>query len=161
MKFTFDHDYHIHSGLSLCSGDAEWTPERILNYAKENGLTSVCLTDHFWDSTVPGASNWYAIQNLDYISQAKPLPQAEGIEFLFGCETDMDQFLTVGVSKETAEKLDESVFFRSHRSYIINLNYIHDITPYGRWTYVVRLKGTEHDALITQDKYEELEKLYE
>jgi len=26
---------------------------------------------------------------------------------------------------------------------------------------VVRLKGTEHDALITQDKYEELEKLYE
>ena len=70
-------------------------------------------------------------------------------------------FYTSDTLAETAEKLDESVFFRSHRSYIINLNYIHDITPYGRWTYVVRLKGTEHDALITQDKYEELEKLYE
>lgn len=114
MKFTFDHDYHIHSGLSLCSGDPDWTPERILNYAKENGLTSVCLTDHFWDSTVPGASNWYAIQNLDYISQAKPLPQAEGIEFLFGCETDMDKFLTVGVSKETADKLDFIVIPTTH-----------------------------------------------
>ena len=70
-------------------------------------------------------------------------------------------FYTSDTLAETAEKLDESVFFRSHRSYIINLNYIHDITPYGRWTYVVRLKGTEHDALITQDKYDELEKLYE
>lgn len=74
---------------------------------------------------------------------------------------DGNSYYTSDTLAETAEKLDESHFFRSHRSYIINLNYIHDITPYGRWTYVVRLKGTEHDALITQDKYEELEKLYE
>lgn len=74
---------------------------------------------------------------------------------------DGGSFYTSDTLAETAEKLDEGHFFRSHRSYIINLNYIHDITPYGRWTYVVRLKGTEHDALITQDKYEELEKLYE
>ncbi len=74
---------------------------------------------------------------------------------------DGNSYATSDTLVETAEKLDSSVFFRSHRSYIINLNYIHDITPYGRWTYVVRLKGTDHDALITQDKYEELEKLYE
>lgn len=74
---------------------------------------------------------------------------------------DGNSYATSDTLAEMAEKLDRSAFFRSHRSYIINLNYIHDITPYGRWTYVVRLKGTEHDALITQDKYEELEKLYE
>lgn len=74
---------------------------------------------------------------------------------------DGSGYATSDTLAETAEKLDPAIFFRSHRSYIINLNYIHDITPYGRWTYVVRLKGTEHDALITQDKYEELEKLYE
>ena len=70
-------------------------------------------------------------------------------------------FYTSDTLAETAEKLDESVFFRSHRSYIINLNYIHDITPYGRWRYVVRLKGTEHDALITHEKFEELEKRFQ
>ncbi len=61
---------------------------------------------------------------------------------------------------ETMEKLDSTVFFRCHKSYIINLTRIKDITPYGRWTYVVRLDGTQHDALITKDRYEELEKLY-
>ena len=61
---------------------------------------------------------------------------------------------------ETEERLDKKLFFRCHKSYIINLNHIRDITPYGRWTYVVRLNGTVHDALITHEKYEELEKMF-
>ena len=97
MRYRFDHDYHIHSALSSCSHDPLQTPARILEYAKEHGLNKICLTDHYWDSTVPGASKWYVPQNFAHIEQAKPLPQAEGIEFLFGCETDMDRFGTVGV----------------------------------------------------------------
>ena len=61
---------------------------------------------------------------------------------------------------ETEARLDPAVFFRSHKSYIINLNHISNITPYGRWTYVVRLSGITQDALITHEKYEELEKLF-
>ena len=61
---------------------------------------------------------------------------------------------------ETEAKLDPAVFFRCHKSYIINLNQISNITPYGRWTYIVRLNGTTHDALITHEKYEELEKMF-
>lgn len=114
MRFGFDHDYHIHSGLSSCSNDPEQTPERLLAYAKENGLTSICITDHFWDSAVPGASNWYAPQDFEHISQSKPLPEAEGIDFLFGCETDMDKFLTLGVAPETMEKLDFIVIPTTH-----------------------------------------------
>ena len=40
------------------------------------------------------------------------------------------------------------------------LNVIDNITPYGRWTYVVHLVGTTQDALITHEKYEELEKMF-
>lgn len=61
---------------------------------------------------------------------------------------------------EMQERLPANAFFRCHKSYIINLNRIRDITPYGRWTYVVRLEGTTRDALITHEKYEELQKRF-
>ncbi len=61
---------------------------------------------------------------------------------------------------EIEERLDKALFFRSHKSYIINLSMIYKIYPYGRWTYTVKFKGTEKDALLTHDRYEELEKLF-
>ncbi len=71
-----------------------------------------------------------------------------------------DRYVTGDSLSETETRLDPAVFFRCHKSYIINLNCISNITPYGRWTYVVRLKGIAQDALITHEKYEELEKLF-
>ena len=58
------------------------------------------------------------------------------------------------------ERLPQSMFFRSHKSYIINLNHLDSISPYGRWTYIVKLRGTDRDALITHERFEELEKLF-
>jgi len=74
--------------------------------------------------------------------------------------TGNGRYVTGDSLGETEARLDPSVFFRCHKSYIINLNYISNITPYGRWTYVVQLSGTDHDALITHEKYEELEKMF-
>ena len=71
-----------------------------------------------------------------------------------------ERYVTGDSLSETEARLDPSVFFRCHKSYIINLNFISNITPYGRWTYIVRLKGITQDALITHEKYEELEKLF-
>ncbi len=76
-------------------------------------------------------------------------------------------YATQGRRFETSEalgdveaRLDPAIFFRCHKSYIINLGVIDSITPYGRWTYVVHLNGTDRDALITHEKYEELEKMF-
>ncbi|HIU15511.1 MAG TPA: response regulator transcription factor [Candidatus Ventricola intestinavium] len=76
-------------------------------------------------------------------------------------------YATGGRRFETSEalgdveaRLDPKIFFRCHKSYIINLHVIDSITPYGRWTYVVHLMGTDQDALITHEKYEELEKMF-
>ncbi|MBP5780120.1 MAG: hypothetical protein J6X34_02665, partial [Clostridia bacterium] len=102
--YITDQDLHIHSHLSLCSSDPEQTPARILQYALNTGLTTVCLTDHFWDPAVPGASDWYKVQDLDHIRESLPLPQAETVRFLFGCETDMDKNFTIGVSDKTLEE---------------------------------------------------------
>ena len=105
MKYVIDHDLHIHSRLSSCSGHPEQTPEAILQYARDNGFRHICLTDHFWDETVSGASDWYKPQNYLHISQSLPLPAVEGITFDFGCETDMDRFQTMGISRETMDRL--------------------------------------------------------
>ncbi|MDD3410908.1 MAG: LytTR family DNA-binding domain-containing protein [Eubacteriales bacterium] len=74
--------------------------------------------------------------------------------------TEDGRYVTSDSLAEMEERLPADVFFRCHKSYIINLNQIKDITPYGRWTYIVRLQGTRHDALITHDKYEELERMF-
>ena len=73
---------------------------------------------------------------------------------------DGGRYVTGDSLAETEARLDPSVFFRSHKSYIINLGHISNITPYGRWTYVVHLTGIPQDALITHEKYEELEKMF-
>ncbi len=116
MRYISDHDLHIHSQLSLCSSDPAQTPEAILAYGKANGFTTLCLTDHMWDATVPGAENFgfYRDQPYERICRALPLPQEDGIRYLFGCETDQDRFLTVGLSKELMEKLDFIIIPTTH-----------------------------------------------
>lgn len=58
------------------------------------------------------------------------------------------------------EKLDPREFMRCHKSYMINVSQISKIEPYGRWTYVVKFKGTTETALMTLQKYEELKKIF-
>ena len=106
MKYKVDHDLHIHTYLSECSQDPEQTPEYILEYAKKNGLHTVAVTDHYWDSAVPTPSNWYRPQNFDNVSKVLPLPKADGIKFLFGCETDMNRELTIGIPSERYKDFD-------------------------------------------------------
>lgn len=114
MKYIIDNDLHIHSCISSCSNDPEQTNERILRYAEENGLKTICLTDHFWDDTVVGASDWYRPQNYEHIAAAKPLPQTDNVQFLFGCETELNKNLTLGISKEKLDLFDFVIIPTTH-----------------------------------------------
>jgi len=60
---------------------------------------------------------------------------------------------------ELESRLEGEAFMRTHKSYIVNLKYIDQILPYGRWTHVVKLKGLREDALITHEKLQILEEL--
>ncbi|HEX2946737.1 MAG TPA: LytTR family DNA-binding domain-containing protein [Clostridia bacterium] len=75
--------------------------------------------------------------------------------------TGTERFSTSEGLTEIGVKLDKDLFFRSHKSYIINLGAVSKIYPYGRWTYIVKLEGIDKDALLTHDKYEELSKMFE
>ncbi len=114
MRFIIDHDLHIHSELSLCSGDPEQNPAAILAYGEKYGLKTLCLTDHMWDPAVPGASEWYAAQPYERTRKALPLPQSDNVKFLFGCETDMDKHCVIGVSPATMKELDFIIVPTTH-----------------------------------------------
>ena len=116
MRFIYDHDLHIHSSVSPCGGDPAQTPERILQYAAENGLKTICLTDHYWDETVPSPYGVGAGVTTERLKSVLPLPQKEGVRFLFGAETDMDRDMTIGVGPDMAKTLD---------FIIVPLNHLH------------------------------------
>lgn len=132
MRYKIDHDLHIHSYVSSCSHSPEQTNERILQYAKENGLTQICLTNHFWDERVEGASNWYKKQDFAHISAALPLPKADGVEFLFGAETEMDKNMVVGMSKERFDDLDFVIIPTTHMHMALVISEEDGATPEGR-----------------------------
>ena len=114
MKFTIDHDLHIHSTRSMCCKDEAQTTDAILKYALENKLQTICLTDHFWDDAVPGANNFYKPQNYEHVSSVLPLPENDDVRFLFGCETDISENLTLGISDEKIELFDFIIIPTTH-----------------------------------------------
>lgn len=71
--------------------------------------------------------------------------------------TEKDRFTTSETLSELEEKLPSHLFLRSHKSYIIQIEKIKRIHPYGRWTYVIQFEGTKEDALLTKEKAKLLE----
>jgi len=61
---------------------------------------------------------------------------------------------------ELEAMLPEKEFLRTHKSYIIRLDKITKMSIYGRWTYVVKLRGTKKDALLTKEKAKILETIF-
>ena len=115
MKYILDHDLHIHSKISQCSSDPEQTAENILKYAKSLGLKEIALTDHFWDESVPGASNWYEqYHKFSNLAKALPLPKDDEVNFLFGCETDMDKNGIIGLSRDKFDAFDFIIVATTH-----------------------------------------------
>ncbi len=114
MKYVADHDFHIHSTVSMCCHDDNQTPETILKYAKENGFKKICLTNHFWDEKVKSEAEWIDEHDFAHVSSVLPLPKDDGIEFLFGCETDMDYNNVLGISRERFDMFDFVIVATTH-----------------------------------------------
>lgn len=114
MKYTADHDFHIHSTVSRCCHDPVQTPEAILRYAIDNNYKRICLTNHFWDETVDSEAEWIEDHSFTNVSSVLPLPQADGIEFLFGCETDMDFNNILGISPARFDCFDFVIISTTH-----------------------------------------------
>ncbi|MBO4420367.1 MAG: response regulator transcription factor [Lachnospiraceae bacterium] len=69
-------------------------------------------------------------------------------------------YLTAQSLSSLEEKLNADKFMRCHKSYIIRTDAIKKLEVYGRWTYVVKFKGTDETALMTSAKYDEIKQRF-
>ncbi|SHK96064.1 LytR/AlgR family response regulator transcription factor [Desulforamulus aeronauticus] len=60
--------------------------------------------------------------------------------------------------EDIEKRLPNSIFFRSHRSYIVNLALIKKIFPYGRKGYEIAFAESKETALLTSERFKALEK---
>lgn len=71
--------------------------------------------------------------------------------------TENEEYVTQLNLADLEKVLPVGEFMRSHKSYIISIDKIRKIEIYGRWTYVIKFRGTDKDALMTKEKFKELE----
>lgn len=112
--FPIDHDLHAHTVLSACSGDPKQSAQALLDHAKKNGYTLQCITDHLWDSAVPGSSAWYAPQDIDHVRQNLPLPKDDQVRMVFGCETEFCGGKKLGLHESHFDLFDFIVIPPNH-----------------------------------------------
>jgi len=109
-----NHDIHLHTRLSACCGDELMTPEAILAHAVKKGYDTICITDHCWDSAVPGASGWYAPQSVEHVFSAGPLPESKDVRVCMGVETEYCGGSKLGLSRASFDRFDFVVIPPNH-----------------------------------------------
>ena len=118
MQYIIDHYDHIHSTVSGCCYDPDQTPENILKYAEEKGLKRIVLADHFWDRLSRGDERFcwkqYDSSSMESLKSVLPLPKSDKVEFLFGCEADMDENLNIGIHESNYDEFGFIVVSTTH-----------------------------------------------
>lgn len=176
LVFATAHDDYMAQAFEVYAFDYMVKPfklERVMKTLER--IRKVTLARGESEALAPRSGRKAALEARGAASGRIMLHHKDGVNFISQAEILLVQrenrstvlYATQGRRFETSEalgdveaRLDPAIFFRCHKSYIINLGVIDSITPYGRWTYVVHLMGTDHDALITHEKYEELEKMF-
>lgn len=111
------HDIHNHSLWSSCCYDPEATVNAFAHRAKELGHTVFGISNHLWDEKVPGASNWYRQQMINYGLEGARAAMAmiPGIRLMVGTETEYCGMTdTLGMLAETAKKFDYVLVPHTH-----------------------------------------------
>ena len=114
----FHHDIHTHTEISSCCSDRLATPENYIRAAAELGHTVFGFSNHLWDESVEGESNFYHKQTFAHI-----LPEKErifaadncGMKILFGAEVEYcGKSDTLALRAENASVLDYVLIPHTH-----------------------------------------------
>ncbi len=87
-----DHDFHIHTHLSVPSDNLEAGISGFIAKARIR-LKKLGFVDHVWDSAIPGAHEYYVSQDLKRLQRVKEMyveVHTSDVQLYFGCETEYD-----------------------------------------------------------------------
>ena len=105
------HDLHCHTNLSACAKPGS-SLGVMLKALKDARLSTAGIVNHLWDSAIPGASEWYAPQDMKHVlairEEYRALSDEErsGIKLYFGCETEYVGGGRVALAPESAKCFD-------------------------------------------------------
>lgn len=111
------HDVHTHSLYSLCCYDPQATVTRYLERAAELGHKTFGISNHLWDEKMPGSSDWYRKQMINYGLEARHAVPADtcGMKVLIGAESEYAHYKNaLGMSAETAKRFDYMLIPHTH-----------------------------------------------
>ena len=115
-----EHDFHVHTTLSLCADRNAATLDAYLELAKKQGIKKLGFADHMWDAAIPGASEgFYKQQDFVHVSQLRQAIRDNdgkyGIKLYFGCETEYDPLRKdIALTEEIAQEFDFILVPNSH-----------------------------------------------
>ncbi len=115
------HDLHIHTSLSSCAKEHSELSD-YLAVIPTLGLTAAGFSNHLWDSAVPGASSWYAPQDLEHVLSLKePLRKAScpGTRLLLGCECEYIGHGVISLHPDHAKEFDY-VLVAAHHFHMVD-----------------------------------------
>ena len=111
-------DFHTHTNLSSCA-PAETTVQSMLDVmcGGPDGLRAIGISNHLWDSDVPGASDWYKPQNVPHVLQIREqLKNADthGAVVRVGAEVEFTAECRVAITVEHAKLFDYLLITANH-----------------------------------------------
>lgn len=93
-----------------------------------------------------------ALQEIVYIF-------SEGYNVMI--QTHSERLLTRYTLQELTDRLPRDQFFRCHRSYLVNLSQVKDLSPYFNGAYLLRMKDKGHsEVLVSRSNVKRLKELF-
>lgn len=137
------------------------TLERITQQIKKNTLDNTQITEFLYqmmkkkDKEQPKSISKLAVQHDDRVILLDP------IEIIYayreGREVLIKTFKNIYTSKFTLQALEEKLqnypFFRTHRSYLVNLNYIQEMVPWFNGAYNLIMKDGQNSKVPVSRQY--------
>lgn len=111
-------DFHTHTNLSSCA-PAETTVQALLDglCGGPDGVRVLGISNHLWDADVPGASGWYAPQDVPHVlSIRSQLEGADthGARVLVGAEVEFSADMRAAITYGHAKLFDYLLITANH-----------------------------------------------
>lgn len=106
---------------------------------------------NIFSKSIPPQANQFPLQFCFYQEDKTHIVQYQNIQFayaenreVFVQTTDGEKYTSKLILQELEDKLDPSQFFRCHRSYIVNMFYVKEISPGFNRGYLLTMKGNKN-----------------